>query len=489
MKIASQEDIRRIKQEQYQRAKEQLARLKLLDFGQFIDPDFEKARHLEFIQSKLGQVQRYLETGGKEGIGRLIISMPPRHGKSNLVTTKWPMFLLGLHPDLRIILVAHTQDLANDFSRIIRDTLLHNEEYSLLFPHTIVDKSSAATERWQILGQTNPALIAAGVGGPVVGRGGDLIILDDIIKSRAEANSPTFRKHNREYYTGTLRTRLQPGGAIVLVMTRWHEEDLIGNLIAQQEMGGEKWDVLNLPAIAEEDGDELGRMKGEALWPEHWPVETLMEVKRGITMGEGGLYEWESQFMGHPKPIAGSKIDISKFQYIDDLPIGLRCKRYWDLALSTKEYASFTASAKGAVDKEGNFYIQEITRDKAEWSVVEDKMKKVFKRETAVEQGVEKKLHGLAVVGQFMRDAKLAFNHFKAIDVDTSKLDRALPWISRLDAGKVYLVKGPWVTDFIEECRNFTGLDDTWSDQVESVSGVYLMLANPKWKKIKFKHI
>lgn len=315
------------------------------------------------------------------------------------------------------------------------------------------------------------------------------IILDDLVKNRADAESATLREAVRRYYAGTLRTRLEPNGAIIICNTRMHEDDIIGNLIDQQRLGGEMWEVINLPAICESDIDLLGRRRGEALWPERWDYKTLMGIKQGTTLGAGGSYEWESQYQGHPKPPEGSKISISDFQYADAAPEGLVWKRYWDLALSERAEASFTASCKGAFDADMNFWIADVTRDKDEWPRVEEKMKKTFETELKVEQGIEEKLHGLAIIGQFMKDARLIKSHFHGVKVDTNKLDRALPWISRLEAKKVFMVRGKWNDDFLDEARNFTGINDQWSDQIDSVSGVYQMLANPKWKKISFRHV
>lgn len=748
------------------------------------------------------------------------------NSKSVTITTKWPQFMLGKHPDWRFIIVAYSQDLANDFSRTTRDTLMHNHEYSLLFPDVLVNSDSAAVERWQILGSNDPSMIAVGAGGPIVGRGGHIIIIDDLVKNRTEAESPTFRENNKRFYAGTLRTRLEPNGAIILVNcltgdtpvtlsdgswkridkltvgefvltwnngiteskrilhmkkqpkaviyelktghhtirgngkhpilvkidsdyewkklrdvvegdkvvsaairqnidyvekiltqdeawllgymfgdgwitrhpnkdygsmrwatcvakgiyedrnervlvlfekifgkrpkltksgyyrfevadvgrwfenkglignahtkrippyvfsqsfnvrkafldgfinadgyinpanrviiglcnrdlvcdvkylaegagyavsnihknvhknnapnsvdkdktaytyfiafqyssnnnscfvtetvrsvkklpdkehvydievadnhnffannivthnTRWHEDDLIGNLIEQEKIGGEKWDYVNLPAFADSENDPLGRLIGEPLWPERFPRKTLLELKQGTSLGGMATYEWDSQYQGHPKPPGGSKIQTELFKYVDAAPEGLDWKRYWDLALSTKDAASYTASCRGAFDKDLNFYIADMMRLKDEWPDVEEAIKKTFEKELNVEQGIEEKLHGLAVITQFRRDIRLARSKFRGIKVDTSKLDRALPWISRLESGKVFLVRGKqdttegaWIGPFLEEARNFTGINDQWSDQIDSVSGAYSMLANPKWRKTKFKKV
>lgn len=480
--ILSPDEIRQAKWEQLQRAKQELAKRKLTAFAEYVDHNYKTANHIEFLESKLNQVERYIETKGKEGIGRLMISMPPRSSKSLTISQMWPAYMLGRHDWLRFILCAHTQDLASDFSRVIRNTVKSSTEYAELFPETIIDDDSSSVERWHVLGNRDPAMIAVGVGGAITGRGAHIILIDDVVKSRKEADSPTYRESIKAFYRGTLRTRLEPHGAIVATMTRWHEDDLFGWLQEQASNDeGEKWEVVNLPAIAEYDGDILGRKIGEPLWPERFDFDTLMALKRGV-----GLYEWESQYQGHPKPPEGSKINISHFQYVDTAPDGLEWKRYWDLALSVDQSASFTASVMGAFDDEMNFYLQKMIRVKKEWADVEPIMINTIVEEDGVEQGIEKKMHGLAVMSQFSKDHRLTKRVFRGIDVDKGKLERALPWISRLEIGKVFLVKSDWTFDFLEECRNFTGEGDKFDDQIDAVSGVYDMLANPKWKKIKF---
>ena len=467
------------------RAEEELAKRNVLKFGEFIDNTYTgEARHLKFLAKKLKQVERYIETKGKEGIGRLIISWPPRHGKSETATKKWPAYLLGKYPALRIIACAYTQEMANDFSRVVRDTIRTNPYYGTLFPESVISDDSSSVERWALLGAKEPSFIAVGLGGPVVGRGGDLILIDDLLRGRKEAESPAYKLQIQQFYTGALRNRLEPGGAIVIINTRWAEDDLIGWLLSQDEIRvhGDKWEVVNIPAIAEEN-DPLGREPGEALWPERFDKEALLSIKADI-----GSYEWESQYQGHPRPPFGSKINVlvlSK-QVVKAAPEYLIWSRYWDLALSTKDAASFTASIKGAFDENLNFYLDGGIHEKKEWADVSELMIKTMQNELDVVHGIEEKMQGLGAISQFMRDNRLTKSKFHGVKVDTGKLERALPWIARLEREKLFLVMGEWNDSCIEECRNFTGTGDKYDDWIDAISGAYQMTVKPKWKRIKF---
>lgn len=451
-----------------------------LAFAEYVDKTFVSARHLGLISEKLHQVEAYVTSGGRKGIGRLIITMPPRHGKTTLVSKRWPARILGKYPDWRLGLVSYGGDLAEDASRAVRAIIRDEPLYRQLFPDVMLSEESHAVNRWALAGGSadNPNMVAVGVGGPLTGRGFQIIIIDDPIKGRQEAESQTVRESLRAWYKGTLRTRLEPGGAIVIIQTRWHEDDLVGWLLDQEANGeGEHWEVLNLPALAETKDakgkpikDPLGRRAGTALWPERFNRATLLATKRAL-----GSYDWEAQYQGHPKPPGGAKILREWLRVIEPekVPAGMRWMRYWDLAISTKAGASYTASAKCAFDKDGNLYIAGMVRGRWEWPAQKKVMKATMQAERplGVMHGVESALHGTAVVQEFRTEKDLRGIALAKVDVDADKLTRALPWIALAEDGKVFLVSGPWVADFIEEAVAFTGHNDKSDDQVDTVSG------------------
>lgn len=262
-----------------------LARDSLLSFTEYTYPQYAAAAHHKLIAEKLEAVER-----GE--IKRLMINMPPRHGKSEKASKRFPAWFLGRNPDAQIIAASYNSDLANDFGRSVRN-IVSDRLYGNVFETRLAPDSRAAN-RWNT--EAGGAYVAAGVGTAVTGRGADLLIIDDPIKDREEADSETVREKVWNWYTSTARTRLMPGGAIIIIQTRWHEDDLSGRLIEQEEATGRKdWEKLILPAINDQ---------GEALWPEWYPIEALEEIRREISYTS--IRDWESLYQQNPAPVEGT---------------------------------------------------------------------------------------------------------------------------------------------------------------------------------------
>ena len=193
-------------------------------------------------------------------------------------------------------------------------------------------------------------MVTAGVGGPITGKGADILIIDDPVKNAEEANSQTYRDKTWEWYQSTAYTRLEPKGAIILIMTRWHEDDLAGRLLKHMQNGtGEKWEVINLPAIAEEN-DLLGRKPGEPLWPERYDLKELNRIKDTT-----GSYWWSALYQQRPQPPEGGLLKRSWIKYYQphELPHleELDIYQAWDLAISTKETADYTVCTTVGVSR------------------------------------------------------------------------------------------------------------------------------------------
>ena len=213
---------------------------------------FEPARHHRAL---IAQLERVL----LGECSRLLVAMPPGSAKSTYTSVLFPAFFLANLPEASIISASHTSELAERWGRRVRN--LVNEHTMTLGVGLRADTQAAG--RWQL--ETGGEYYAVGVGQAVVGFRGDLIVLDDPVRSREEAYSEISRRNLWEWFNTELRTRLRPGGRIVLIMTRWHDDDLAGRLLAEAEKGGERWETLILPAVAEED-DPIGRKPGEWLW-------------------------------------------------------------------------------------------------------------------------------------------------------------------------------------------------------------------------------
>jgi hypothetical protein len=206
--------------------------------------------------------------------------MPPRHGKSERASRWAPLWYLRRHPDRRVVLVSYGATLAEEHSQWVRDTIEATPGRRTASTSGYAPTRQARHRRWQLQtnGRTRPGgMVAVGIGGALTGRGADLMVIDDPVRNREDADSPTFRRKTWEWWTSTGRTRLQPGAAVVLIMTRWHEDDLAGRLLDRQRRG-----VGSDPAARlAEEGDPLGRDPGEPLWPEMYDVAALDQGPQG----------------------------------------------------------------------------------------------------------------------------------------------------------------------------------------------------------------
>ena len=271
------------------------ARIDFPLFCRLVYRPYVEPPHLAHLNAALAGVDRYLSTGGAEGIGRLLVMLPPRHGKSVTCARLFPAWALGRHPDARVILASHGAALSEAHSRAVRNWIRGNA-FTSVFPRVKLSGDSAAREAWDLAEPNRGGLLAVGVGGAVTGRGGDLIILDDLVASREDAESELQRGKLWEWYASDLATRKEPGAALVSIGTRWHSDDVLGRLATSD---GEAWHVIRLPALAEED-DPLGREPGEALWPARFPVAALKAQR-----AEMGEYPFLSLYQQAPVSTSG----------------------------------------------------------------------------------------------------------------------------------------------------------------------------------------
>ncbi|MFT8720610.1 terminase large subunit domain-containing protein, partial [Acetobacter sp.] len=268
----------------------------LLGFTQYTMSDYMVGPQHRLLCDRLDAVER-----GE--IKRLMVFMPPRHGKSELTSKRFPAWFLGRNPTKQIITASYGATLAQGFGRDVRN-IVASPEFGLLFPGVGVASDSAARDNWH----TNKGGVytAMGVGGGLTGKGAHVALIDDPVKDRQDAESPIIREAAWDWYRSVLRTRLMPNGAIVLVLTRWHPDDLAGRLLAEMENGtGEEWEVLSLPAICVSDHDALHRGIGEALWPKVFPVAELKNIEKSI-----GPREWSALYQQNPTPGEGTLFKV-----------------------------------------------------------------------------------------------------------------------------------------------------------------------------------
>lgn len=264
-------------------ARRELARRHLLDFTKYRFPSYRVNWHHRVLAEALERV----ENGT---LKRLIVNMPPRHGKSELVSVNFPAWCMGKNRDRSIITASYGADLATDFGRKVRN-IMDDSDYKPLFSTRLAEDSQSKGS-WATNGRGE--YNAVGVGGAITGKGGGIIIIDDYFKNREDADSEVMSEKLWDWYRSTLRTRLTPDGAIVIVATRWRDNDLVGRILEEESMtSGEGWEIISLPAIAEED--DQYRKEGEALWADHYTIDNLLKVKSEI-----GEYEFASQYQQNP---------------------------------------------------------------------------------------------------------------------------------------------------------------------------------------------
>lgn len=409
----------------------------------------------------------------------LLLEAPPRHGKSEYVSKYLPAWFLGRFPSARVILASYEAQFARSWGRKARDVF--SESAQSTFGVELSSSQSAGSD-WE--NQEGGGMVTAGVGGPITGRGANLLIVDDPVKNAEEAASPIVREAHWEWWESTAKPRLEPGAVAILMMTRWNEDDLIGRMIRRAQLGeGPVVNRLQLPAIAE-DNDPIGRAPGEALWPERWPLKIHDETGELV----GGLehtrhfstpYWWSAQYQQNPTPREGLFFKVDKLKIIDAAPADLKkVFRAWDSASSAAK-GDYTVGVKMGRDADGIFYVLDIVR--GQWDT--DARNRTI-LQTAKTDGTAVKIRlpedpgsaGVDVGKMWVR--MLAGFSAKAVKVTGPKEDRADPFSAQVNAGNVRLISGAWNKDFIEELRTFpAGTND---DQVDAAADCFNELTGKK---------
>lgn len=266
------------------------------EFKSRVWPMYQRAHHLDMLDENLEQVSRYVETKGREGIQMLMVEMPPRHGKSLTLSRLFPIWFLGRNPNKHVILVSHTASLAYQHSRFSRN-LIRGERYRSMFSSRIAqDSRSVSVWHWEK--PYEGGFDAIGMGGAIIGRGADLLVIDDPVKGREEVESEDQRDKIWDIYLNDLVTRLEPNAAIILLSQRWHTDDIMARLI--QTLKPDDFTRLHFPALATKDNDPLGREIGEPLWPERFNKDYLDDLR--LLLGE---YVWQSMYQQNPILLEG----------------------------------------------------------------------------------------------------------------------------------------------------------------------------------------
>ena len=406
-----------------------------LNFVKHVWPQFIEGSHHKIIAEKFNDI-----ANGK--IKRLIINMPPRHTKSEFASNLLPAWMVGRKPDLKIIQTTHTTELAIRFGRKAK-TLIDSPEYQQIFKTRLREDSQAAG-KWET--EQGGEYYAAGVGSAITGRGADLLIIDDPHSEQDALNAAALEKAY-EWYTSGPRQRLQPGGAIVVVMTRWSTKDLTGALMkSQKEIKSDKWEVIEFPAIMP---------SGEPVWPEFWKLEELEGVKASLSVPK-----WNAQWMQDPTSEEGSiiKRDWWKVCEKDDIPPLKHVIQSYDTAFLKKETADYSAITTWGVfypndDSGPNLILLDALKDRYEFPELRRvalEQYQYWKPETVV---IESKASGLPLTYELRKMGIPVVNFSPSKGQDKhARVNAVAPLF---ESGVIWAPEEKYAEEVIEECAAF----------------------------------
>lgn len=423
----------------------------LISFSQILDSKYEPNWHHEVVAQKLEEARRKVENGIN---ARLILELPPRHGKSELATIKFPAQILGLHPDWPIIVSSYSAELAEDFGLKTRDALNH-EHYQHIF-RTRLRADTQSRGRW--LTDEAGGYTATGVGGAITGRGFKVGIIDDPFKNREEADSEVIREKVWNWYTSTFYTRQEGVSAIIIICTRWHLDDLVGRLLKQQKEAKEnnlpydEWEVVRFPAIA--DKDEEYRKKGESLWPDKFNLQALEKIKVAI-----GLYDWQSLYQQTPISSATQefKPDYFKTRTREEVD-RLRTRNFItiDTAISKAASADYTGIVRNSVDNQNNWNLKAYRMRVSPIELL-DLLFTLYKQDRPEAIGIEKTIY-LQAIKPFLDEEQRKRNIFLPIvelqHNQVHKETRIRSLLPRYESGSIYHIAGE-CKDLEEELLTF----------------------------------
>jgi predicted phage terminase large subunit-like protein len=435
---------------------EDFAFSRLIAYAAYQWPAYMDAHHHRLIA-------RHLEMVERGEITRLMITMPPRHGKSMLASEFFPAWYMGRNPDHYVVTATYAQELADDFGRKVKNQI-EDPAYQAIFPGVGLADDSKSAKRFHIEGATGGiehattqrgAFYAVGVGGPLTGRGAHLLLIDDPVKNREDAESEVIRKKTKDWYTSTAYTRLMPGGRIVIIQTRWHEDDLSGWL--QAEHGHEDWAVLNLPAISK---------TGDALWPEQYPIDALERIKRALPSRD-----WSALYQQEPSPETGDYFKREWIIPVDVIPPKESMAIYGgsDYAV-TADGGDYTVHAVVGIASDGRMYLLDLWRQQASSDVWVDAFCALVRKwgpiGWAEETGQIK-----SGVGPFLVKRMLETASYTAREQFPTRGDKAVRAQSirgRMSMQGLHVpANAPWLSDLISEMMSFpVGVHD---DQVDAL--------------------
>lgn len=451
--------------------KRELAKRSLLDFTTYTFPEYRVNWHHRLLCE-------YLDKFASGEIKRLIVSMPPRHGKSELVSRRLPAYILGKFPDMQVMATSYGASLSQRMNRDVQ-RIIDSDLYRNVFPESKLFGKNVKTvahgtwmrnsELFEIVGYRG-AYRASGVGGGITGMGFDRGIIDDPIKDARQANSPTVRDSIAEWFHSTFYTRQQKDAGICITMTRWHLDDTVGRLVdAMSQEDGEQWEILELPAVmldTDNKHPQDPREYDEALWEDRYNREFLRKVEIQNKFVFSALYQQK------PIPIGEGLFDVSKIEIVDVEPNYLKKMRFYDMAVTVKKTSDYTAGALVGIGSDEIIYILHMYRVRKSPVMVKDDIiqnSKLDGHNTTIR--LEAENAGRVQLDYLLREPELRHFTIDAVSPVGDKFTRATPFASRVNAGMVRMLRGPWNRSLLDELAMFPMA--AHDDQVDALSGAY----------------
>ena len=419
-----------------------------MSFVKHVWPEFIEGSHHKIVAEKFNKI-----ANGE--IKRLIINMPPRHTKSEFASYLLPAWMIGRRPNLKIIQSTHTTELAVRFGRKAK-TLMDSEEYKEVF-NTRLREDSQAAGKWET--SQGGEYFAAGVGGAITGRGADLLIIDDPHSEQDALNAQALERAY-EWYTSGPRQRLQPGGVIVLVMTRWNTKDLTGMLLkSQKELKSDQWDLIEFPAIMPSD---------EPLWPEFWKKEELEGVKASLSIGK-----WNAQWMQNPTSEEGSIIKREWWNVWDKdyIPPLQHVIQSYDTAFMKKETADYSAITTWGVfkpneDTAPHLILLDALKERLEFPELRRKALEQYQYWKPESVIIESKASGLPLTYELRKMGIPVINFTPSKGNDKhARVNAVAPLF---ESGMIWAPEQKFAEEVIEECAAFPYGDN--DDLVDSMT-------------------
>jgi predicted phage terminase large subunit-like protein len=387
-------------------------------------------------------------------IDRLMVFVPPRHGKTLLTSQLFPAWYLGRHPERSIITTAYGQELANDYGRRVREHVL-SELHRLIFPACSIVEDNNAVHRFGL--SPGGTYYAVGAGGPITGRGADLLLIDDPLKGAEEAYSATQRKALQQWFESVAYTRLQPGAAIVLIQTRWHQDDLAGWLL--REHVGDGWTVVSLPALAE-PGDALGRAEGEALWPSRFDYDALSRIRVAI-----GSSAWSALYQQRPVAAQGA---IFRREWLRTSAETARFSRIvfsLDTAFKTGESNDYCVISVWGESRSG-YFLLDLTRERLDFPSLRSRLiaKATFWRPHVIL--VEDAASGQSLIQALRAETRLPVLPVRPFGDKEARASAVSPLF---ESGRVFIPQAAvWLAEFVDEITSFPAAPH--DDQVDATT-------------------